>query len=160
MKTLPSKLFTNCSFSADKDAGFYDTIPLGYDHPVSLYLGEETVKNDEAIERAAIFFDRIAEWDNFCREAFISVKEDSEDVEMIGEYFSFYQDEVPEVFGVDNVSLLSLPDMVKKLTLKQMATHGIGTEQYFTIDFTLGYDQLLCAYFDCNSNLDHLAWES
>lgn len=160
MKALPSKLFPNCSFSTDEDAGFYDIIPNGFNHVVSLYLGSETVKDDEAIEKAAAFFDRIHEWNAFCRNAFITAEQNSEDFEMTAEYFSFYKDEVPEVFGVDDASGLSLADMVKSLQLSHMGTHGSGADQRYNVDFTLGYDQLLCVYFDSESNFDHIAWES
>lgn len=160
MKTLPSKLFPNCSFSQDKDAGFYDIIPNGFHHAVSLYLGSETVKDDEAIESAANFFDRIHEWNDFCRNAFLIVEQDSEDFEMIAEYFSFYKDEVPAVFGVEDTSDLSLADMVSSLQLSHMGTHGSGTDQRYNVDFTLGYDQLLCVYFDSEINFNHIAWES
>lgn len=160
MKTLPSKLFPNCSFSTDGAAGFYDIIPGGFDHVVSLYLASETVKDDEAIEKAAAFFDRIDEWDNFCRNAFITAEQGSEDSKMIAEYFSFYSDEVPEVFGADDVAALSLADMVKSLRLCHMGTHGSGASQRYNVDFTLGYDQLLSVYFDSGGNFDHMAWES
>lgn len=160
MKILPSKLFPNCTFSSDEDAGFYDITPAGYEHVISLYLGSETVKDDEAIARAASFFDQVAEWDAFCRKAFVSAEEGGEDHEMIVEYFGFYRDEVPEVFGVDDASSLSLSDMVKSLTLAHMGTHENGGEQRHHVDFTLGYDQLLCVYFDANCKLDHIAWES
>lgn len=160
MKTLPSKLFPNCTFSPDDDAGFYDITPAGFDHVVSLYLGGETVKDDQAIARAAAFFDRVTEWDALCRRAFASAPKDSEDYEMVMEYFDFYKDEVPEVFGVDDASTLSLADMIKCLKLAHMGTHGSSDKQVFNVDFTLGYDQLLCGYFDNAGKLDHIAWES
>lgn len=160
MQTLPSKLFPRCTFSPDKDAGFYDITPKGFDHVVSLYLGSETVKDDEAIAKAAQFFDRLSEWDDFCRNVFISAEKGSEDNVMVMEYFNFYREEVPQVFGVEDAASLSLADMVKSLSLSHMGTHGSGAEQRFNVDFTLGYDQLLCAYFDSESNLDHIAWES
>ena len=160
MKTLPSKLFPNCSFPSDKGVGFYDITPEGFNHVISLYLGSETVKDDEAIAKAADFFDKASEWDSFCRDAFLSVPEDSDDYKMILEYFSFYKDEVPEVFGVPDASVLSLSDMVRCLILSHMGTHGIGSEQKYNVDFTLGYDQLLCVYFDCDGTFDHIAWES
>jgi len=159
MKTLPSKCFPSCEFSQDSDAGFYDIIPQGYEHVVSLYLGKETVKNDDAIENAGAFFDKVHEWDVFCRN-FLSAEKDSEDAEMIAEYFSFYKDEVPEVFDSSDVSVLTLSDMVNCLKLSHMGTHGSGKDQQFNVDFTLGYDQLLCVYFDSNSEFDHIAWES
>ncbi|MDL2233462.1 DUF2004 domain-containing protein [Ruminococcaceae bacterium OttesenSCG-928-L11] len=160
MKSLPSKLFPGCTFSPNKDVGFYDITPAGFEHVISLYLGRETVKEDAAIGRAAVFFDRAAHWDTFCREAFLAAEEGGEDEEMIAEYFDFYREEVPEVFGVEDVSALSLPEMVKSLTLAGMATHGSGPEQRFNVDFTLGYDQLLCVYFNSDGEFDRIAWES
>lgn len=160
MKVLPSKLFPNCSFSPDKDAGFYDITPKGFEHAVSLYLGSETVKDDMAIENAARFFDRVNEWNSFCRDMFQSVQECSADFNMVMEYFDFYRDQVPEVFGVADAEALSLPEMVNCLKLDHMGTHGSGSGQEYHVDFTLGYDQLLCVYFDSESKFNHMAWES
>jgi len=160
MKALPSKLFPGCEFSQEKDAGFYDIIPQGYDHTISLYLSKETVSNDDAITTAAAFFDKVHEWDTFCKNAFLSAEKDSEDAEMIEEYFDFYKEEAPDVFDISDVSELSLFDMVKCLKLSGMAAHGCGNAQSFNVDFTLGYDQLLCVYFDSASGFDHIAWES
>lgn len=156
MKTLPSELFPGCTFSADGDAGFYDIDSIF--KGVSLYLGSETVKSDEAIEKAARFFDNIAEWDMLCREDVFLMAED-EDAEMIREYFSFYMEEAPEVFG-ENPGELTLEDMVGSLTLCHMGTHDAGIHQRYNVDFTLGYDQLLSVYFDSDYNVDHVAWES
>ena len=160
MKILPSKLFPGCTFSPEDDAGFYDITPKGFDHVVSLYLGSETTKNDDAVKKAAQFFDRVSEWDEFCRRAFIAAEEGSEEYVMIMEYFDFYREEVPQVFGTEDVFTLSLPEMVKGLVLNHMGAHGSGTEQRFNVDFTLGYDQLLSVYFDSDSRFDHMAWES
>lgn len=160
MKTLPSKLFPNCSFSTKEDAGFYDVTPVGFNHVVSLYLSSETVKDDASIAKAAAFFDRLHEWNDFCRNAFISANQDSEDSEMIKEYFNFYKEEVPEVFEVEDPSELSLAGMVQTLQLAGMGTHGSGAGQHYHVDFTLGYDQLLSVYFDSDGNFDHMAWES
>ncbi|MGI6153254.1 MAG: hypothetical protein ACOYJB_05375 [Christensenellaceae bacterium] len=160
MKTLPSRLFPNCTFSAEKSAGFYDITPEGFDHVVSLFLDDEAVKDDKAIENAARFFDRVHEWDAFGRNAFMSAEEGSEDADMIQEYFDFFREEVPEVFDAEDVAALSVPDMVKKLKLRGMAACGNGDAQTFWVDFTLGYDQLLCVHFNHESKFDHIAWES
>lgn len=160
MKTLPSVRFPNCTFPPEQDAGFYDIVPDGFANAVSLYLGSDTVTDDAAIAKAGAFFDRLLEWDVFCRNTFASAEKGSEDYELIMEYFGFYQEEVPEVFGTGNVVGLSLEDMVKCLTLAHMGTHGSGAEQSFNVDFTLGYDQLLCVYFNSDSSFNHIAWES
>ena len=158
MKTLPSKLFPGCAFSGAEAAGFYDIIPQGYDHVVSLYLAKETVQDETTIANAAVFFDKLPQWDSFCRNAFLAA--DDEDSEMITEYFAFYQEEAPEVFGVAEPEALSLTDMVNRLVLSHMGAHGKGNDQCFNVDFTLGYDQLLSVYFDSDGGFDHMAWES
>lgn len=160
MKTLPSKLFPDCSFTSDEDAGFYDITPEGFNHIVSLYLSIEVVKDDKLIVKAAAFFDRLHEWNDFCRTALMSAEQKSEEFETIMEYFSFYKEEAPEVFGEGNVPDLSLADMVKSLQLSHMGTHGSGAEQRYNVDFTLGYDQLLTIYFDSDCTFERIAWES
>ena len=92
MKILPSVIFPSCSFSGDKDVGFYDTVPNGFDQPVSLYLIRGIVKDDDAIFKASAFFDLVLKWDDFCRNIFVSVSEGSEDHKMVMEYFEFYRD--------------------------------------------------------------------
>lgn len=160
MKKLPSKLFANCDIPESGDVGFYDIIPEGFEHEVFLYLGEETVEDDKATEKAAQFFDKAVHWDSYCRETFLSYPKDSKEYETITQYFEFYKDEAPEVFGVEDISTLSLTDMVNCLLFKTMASHESGNEQHFVIDFTLGYDQLLCANFDGESNLVSVSQES
>lgn len=160
MKQFPSKLFPNCQYSGEDDIGFYDTIPQGFDHAVSLYLGKETVKDDKAVEKAAAFFDQAAHWDSLCRSIFLAIEEYAEGDETVEEYFDFYKEEVPEVFDTEDVDALSLEDMVNKLELVSMASHESGNEQNFVVDFTLGYDQILCAEFDSNSEFQFIAWES
>ena len=160
MKTLPSKVFPQCEFSQEKDIGFYNITPQGYEHIISLYLSKETVKDDVSIAKAADFFDKLHHWDTFCRDVFASVEEDGEDAEMIAEYFDFYKEEVPEVFGDSDISKLSIADMIKSLKLVNMSSHGSENTQKFVVDFTLGYDQILCVHFDNDSNLNYIAWES
>ena len=160
MKTLPSALFPNCTFTAEEAAGFYDVIPQGYTRAVALYLSTDTVKDDDAIAKAAAFFDRVHEWDAFGKNAFLCAGEDAEDADMVAEYFDFYREEAPDVFDVEDVAALSLSDMVARLQLSGMGTHGSGVKQVFNVDFTLGYDQLLSVYFDGDSKFSHMAWES
>lgn len=160
MKKLPSKLFLNCDIPESGDVGFFDIIPEGFCHVVDLYLSEETVAEGNSIEKAAQFFDKAANWDAFCRKLFLSFEEDSEEHGTVMEYFEFYQEEVPEVFGVEDVSALSFAEMVNHLAFKSMASHGLGDAQQFVVDFTLGYDQLLCVKFDGESNYLDIAWES
>lgn len=160
MKKLPSKLFADCDIPVSGDVGFYDIIPEGFKHEVYLYLGEETVVDDKAIEKAAQFFDKAVYWDGFCRKTLLSFEEDSEEHETITQYFEFYKDEVPVVFDVEDVSALSLADMVSRLIFKSMASHEDGDEQHFVVDITLGYDQLLYVNFDSESNYVNITWES
>jgi hypothetical protein len=134
--------------------------PLGFDHHVSLYLGTETVASDEAIAKAGAFFDQVLAWDRLGRGLFASTEPGSEDSLMINDYFQVYVDELPEVFDADDPSKLSLTEKIESLWLKHMGTHGNGDEQIFHVDFTLGYDQLLCVYFDSNMDATHIAWES
>lgn len=153
-------MFADCELPASGDVGFFDIIPEGFKHEVYLYLGEETVADDKAIETAAQFFDKAVYWDSFCRKIFLSFEEDSEEYETITQYFEFYTDEVPDVFDIDDVSALSLADMVSRLIFKSMASHENGDEQHFVVDFTLGYDQLLCVNFDSESHYVNVSWES
>lgn len=160
MKKLPSKLFTNCDIPESGDVGFYDIVPEGFNHAVHLYLSEQTVAEDNAIEKAAQFFDKAAHWDAFCRKIFLSLDKEGEEFETVEEYFEFYKEEVPEIFGVEDVSALSLADMVNHLVFNSMASHESGDEQHFVIDFTLGYDQILCIEFDNEYSYAHISWES
>ncbi|WP_342566016.1 hypothetical protein NST84_13260 [Paenibacillus sp. FSL R7-0345] len=64
-----------------------------------MYLDSEVVKEDDSIAKAAAFFDRLFEWNGFCRNAFMSAEQNSEEFETIMEYFSFYKEEAPEVFA-------------------------------------------------------------
>lgn len=160
MKKLPSKLFADCSIPESGDIGFYNIIPEGFSHEVDLYLSEETVADNKAIEKAAQFFDKAVYWDTACRKIFLSFDKESEEYETVKEYFNFYRDEVPDVFEVEDVSILSLVDMVDCLIFKSMASHENGGEQHFVVDFTLGYDQILCVSFDCEHNYMYISWDS
>lgn len=160
MIQLPSKLFPNCDIPESGDAGFYDIIPEGFHHAVNLYLSEGTVAEFEAIEKAAQFFDKAAFWNTFCRNILISFEEGSEEYQIVAEYFEFYKDEVPEVFDVEDASVLTLTEMVDLLTLESMASHENGVEQHFVVDFTLGYDQILCVIFDNANNYKNISWDS
>lgn len=160
MKILPSKLFRNCSIPESGDMGVYDIIPEGFSQEIELYLSEETISDDKAIARAAKFFDKVVYLDKKCRKIMLSCNDESEENETIVEYFNFYKDEAPDVFEVDDVSTLSLEDMVNFLTLKGMASHENGDDQYFVVDFTLGEDQILCISFDNEYNYMDISWES
>lgn len=160
MKKLPSKLFANCNIPESGDMGFYNIIPEGFNHEVFLYLSEETVADNKAIEKAAQFFDKAVYWDTFCRKTFLSFDEESEEYKTVEAYFNCYKDEVPNVFNVEDVSVLSLADMVNHLIFLSMASHGNGEEQHFVVDFTLGYDQILCVSFDSKQNYMYISWES
>lgn len=160
MKKLPSELFANCDIPKSGDVGFYDIIPEGFSHEVYLYISGETVSDDKAIEKAAQFFDRAVYWDAVCREIFLFLDEESEEYRTVGAFFEFYKDEIPEVFEAEDVSSLSLADMVNRLAFKSMASHANGDEQSFIVDYTLGYDQVLCVKFDSKCNYESIAWES
>lgn len=159
-KKLPSKLFSNCNIPESGDMGVFDLIPEGFSHEVNLYLSKETLADDKAIEKAAQFFDKAVYWDSECRKIFLSFVKESEEYETVEEYFNFYKDEVPDVFEVEDVSTLSLADMVNCLIFKSMASHENGDEQHFVVDFTLGYDQILCVRFDCEYNYMYISWDS
>lgn len=160
MKELPSKLFANCIIPESGDMGVYDIIPEGFSQEVELYLSEETIADDKAIKKAAKFFDKVAYWDSKCRKLIRSFDKENEEYETIEEYFNFYKDEAPELFEVDDVSALTFSDMVKCLTLKSMASHENGEDQYFVVDFTLGDDQILCFSFDNKYEYMDISWES
>lgn len=153
-------MFANCDIPQSGDAGFYDIVPEGFSHAVDLYLSEETIADNNAIENAAQFFDKAVHWDSFCRKTFLSLNKGFEEFKTVKEYFEFYKEEVPEVFGVEDVSALSLADMVSCLVFKSMASHESGDEQIFIVDFTLGYDQLLCVAFDKEYRSISISWES
>lgn len=160
MKTLPSRLFPNCELPENDDVGFYDIIPEGFNHEIYLYLSKETVADDEAVKKSAEFFDKVLHWDTFCREIFLSFDEDSEEHRTVKEYFAFYKEEIPEVFNTEDISALSLADMVNHLKLQSMASHESGDAQNFVVDFTLGYDQILCVKFNNEGNYLSISWES
>lgn len=160
MRKLQSKLFPNCELPESGDIGFYDRIPNGFHHEVYLYLSEETVADHTATEKAAEFFDKAPEWDVFCRKTFLSFEEESAEHKTVKEYFDCYKEEIPEAFGAEDVSALTLTDMINLLKFKSMASHGSGEEQSFIVDFTLGYDQILCVKFNIDEKVDSIAWES
>lgn len=160
MPTFPSKLFPNCEYSSNKDAGFFNITPVGYAHPVRLFLGSETTNDKNAIAKAAEFFDNIHKWDVFCRHYFTNANSSEEDKAEVQEYFDFYLEEVPQVFNTPAPQDLALSQKVNSLVLTAMASHGNGEAQTFVVDFTLGYDQLLCIYFNANGEFKCQAWES
>lgn len=160
MPLLPSKLFPGCEYSETSDAGFYDIAPAGYAEPVGLYLGAGTTASAAAVQKAAAFFDNIAEWDAFGRGYFANADPASADGAEIDEYFRFFIDEAPDAFGENDPAALSRAARVAKLKLVAMASHGAGQDQHFTVDFSLGYDQLLSLYYNADMEFDHMAWES
>lgn len=155
-KKLPSKLFPNCSFEAGEHAYFQDIIPEGFTNAVRIHLGTETTENEEAVIKAAEFFDKIREWDTLCRSMFLSAEEGS----TVTEYFEFYKEELQDVLDEPEISDMSLNDMVKSLKLSNMFSNGSGLEQEFTVDFTAEFDQILCVRFDSESNFKSIDWES
>ncbi len=148
MDKFNSKLFGELEIPRDEDFGFYDTVP-------NLYIGLGTVENDEAMNRAIEFFDKAKEIEVECRKIFLA-NEDS----LIEEYFEYFKDEAPEVFNCKNVDSLTLSEMINMLKFTTIASHENGDDQSFNVDFTLGYDQILCVVFDSNYQFDYISWES
>lgn len=156
MKELQSELFSNLSIPEDEDFGLYETVPKGFDNEVSLFISKKTIMNDTALKKAGEFFDKADYWNIYCRKLFIENSADS-DVE---EYFEFFEEEVPEVFEAYRTKALTLADKVNLLQFKGMASHGFGNGQTFVVDFTLGYDQILCVEFHSDFEYSNIAWES
>ncbi|MEG0328398.1 MAG: DUF2004 domain-containing protein [Erysipelothrix sp.] len=77
----------------------------------------------------------------------------------VRDYFEFYLEEIPEVFEVDNPQNLSQSEMTDCLKVHAVASHCNGEHQFFVIDYTLGYDQLLALKFD-KGGIIQIAWES
>ncbi len=156
MKKIQSKLFSNLEILENEDFGLYGTVPSGFDNEVSLFISEDTVTNDIALNKAIEFFDKANHWNTYCRNLFIENSEDS----VVKDYFDFYKEEIPEVFEADNLKMLSLSDMVNLLKLTGMSSHNSESEQIFIVDFTLGYDQLLSLSFNADIEFRNIAWES
>lgn len=156
MKELQSELFSNLAIPENEDFGLYETVPEGFDNKVSLFISEKTITNDTALKKAGEFFDKAVYWDAYCRKLFI---ENSADSDVEG-YFEFYKEEVPEVFEAYKTKALTLADKVNLLQFKGMASHSCEDEQTFVVDFTLGYDQILCVEFNSDFEYSSIAWES
>ena len=156
MKTLPSNLFPFCEFSPPRAGEFFDIVPQGGGGAVSLHLSRRTVKDDDAVAKAAAFFDRLHEWDKLCRKLFLAAEAGSAEHKMIAGYLGFYKTETPELFGVLGVAEPALQDMVACLRLCRMGSHEAGDEQYFEVAFTLGGERLLRVYFGCDSSFKQL----
>ena len=156
MKELQSELFSNLTIPEDEDFGLYETVPKGFDNEVSLFISKDTITNDTALKKAGEFFDNAVYWNTYCRKLFI---ENSADSDVEG-YFEFFEEEVPEVFEAYKTKTLILADKVNLLQFEGMASHGFGDEQTFVVDFTLGYDQILCVEFQSDFEYSNIAWES
>lgn len=156
MKVLQSKLFSNLEIPENEDFGLYEIVPKGFDNEVSLFISEKTITNDTALKKAGEFFDKAVYWNTYCRKLFIENSADSS----VKEYFEFYKEEVPEVFEAYNTKTLTLADKVNLLQFTGMASHDCDDEQTFVVDFTLGYDQILCVEFDSHFKFSNIAWEN
>lgn len=78
----------------------------------------------------------------------------------ISEYIDFYLEEVPDIFETDTPNNLSMREKIERLQLKGMSSHGDKENQHFVVEFTLGYDQLLCVNFDSDLIPKSIIWES
>ncbi len=155
METLPSRLFPHCTYRKGREASFSDLRPLGFAKPVSLYLSPETTGDEESLKNAAAFFDKARELDQLCRKIFLSFKPGTKEYALLEDYFQFFREEFPKDLGD-----ASRKEMVKRLRLKELASHENGTGQHFAVDFTLGYFQILCAQFDYKHNFTDLSWDN
>ncbi len=158
LKTVKSKLFGTLEYQATENTGFSGIAPVGFDNEVFVYFGSDTTANDEAVDNAIRFIDDLVNIDLKCREIIENIAKLGEDL-TVDEYFEFYKEEVPDVFGVSDISELSTKAMVDKLVLCSVAAHNTDDVQY-VVDYTLGYDQLLCINFNHNKEFSHISWES
>ena len=158
MKKLPSKLFP-FEFNGESDEGFYDIEVSGFEEPISIYLGTDTVQSDKALKNAANFFDRIHEWDTYCKKLFLTAHEELNDTTII-EYLDFFVEEYPEMFNHDKPNELSLKEKIDSLYITGMASHNEGKNQILVVDFTLEGEQLLSVSFNEESHFSNIAWES
>lgn len=156
MKKIQSKLFSNLEIPENEDFGLYGTVPDGFDNEVSLFISEDTIARDTALNKAIEFFDKANYWNIHCRNILIENSGDSD----VKDYFDFYKEEVPEVFEIDNVEMLTISDMVNLLKLTGMSSHNSASDQILAVDFTLGYDQLLSVSFNADIEFRNIAWES
>lgn len=62
------------------------------------------------------------------------------------------------MFEAYKTKALTLADKVNLLQFKGMASHGFGDGQTFVVDFTLGYDQILCIEFHSDFEYSNIAW--
>lgn len=120
-----------------------------------MYVSEVTIKNEESLKKFALFLENLQSY--FLKSKEILSSSDDSDID---EFFDFYKEEIPEVFGQTPPVTLTKKQLVKLLRLKGIATHGAGADQQFVLDFTLGYDQLLCVKYDANLQFSNIAWES
>lgn len=139
----------------NEDMGFTDIYVPFLDYPIHhIYISEETAANEKALEAFDKFLNNLEMRIN---EGYSILKE-TDDSDFVS-YFEFFQEEVPDVFEIDNSQTLSKEDKVEYLKVCGLASHGSEDNQYFVIDFTIGYDQLLALKFNKTTEVE-IAWES
>ncbi|MFV0393896.1 MAG: hypothetical protein ACK5LC_05825 [Coprobacillaceae bacterium] len=157
MKRIESKIFGIFEVDDSKDVGIFkdmnnNLLERNISH---LYISKSTLSDDDSINKTITFFDNIDQWNQIGRQYL----EESNDEE-INKYFDFYIEEVPEVFKTNEPKKLTKKEKINSLILYSMASHGSKKEQKFVLNFTLGYDQILCLKFDTEFKIIGVAWES
>ncbi len=158
MRKIISKLFGVLECSDTEDVGFYDITPIGFSHEVFIYLGSGVTASEAAVDSAVSFLDDLASIDLKCREIIENEYANVEDA-TVQEYFDFYKENVPAVFNTLDISSLTIKEMIDKLVIHQIGIHKDDEIEY-VVDYTLGYDQLLCVKFDEKKEFENIAWES
>ncbi len=141
--------------SKDEDAFFDNVSSKNFHANVNIYIDNEVIKCEKSLEKVTGFLDNIDDIDLICRAKFNEDKS-----EMVTSYFDFFKEEAPDVFGTDEVSELTLHQMVSKLELVGINCHETTEGLLIVVDYSLGYDQLLCVNFDGNHTLLDIGWES
>ncbi len=156
MININSKVFGTLTIEAKDDDGFFDGVsPKNFHANINIYIENEVIKCEKSLEKVTQFLDNIDDIDLICREKFNEDKS-----EMVTSYFDFFKEEAPDVFGTDEVSELTLHQMVSKLELVGINCHETTEGLLIVVDYSLGYDQLLCVSFDGNHTLLDISWES
>ncbi len=141
--------------SKDEDAFFDNVSPKNFHANVNIYIDNEVIKCQKSLEKVTGFLDNIDDIDLFCRAKFNEDKS-----AFVTDYFNFFKEEASDVFGSEDVSCLTLSKMVSKLELVGINCHETTEGLQIVVDYSLGYDQLLCAAFDREYTLLNLSWES
>lgn len=121
MKMLASKVFDERSLPLGEDYGDYNLSVPGVSDSIGIFISEATIGDDNSIIKAAAFLDKIEKWNNDCRKIFLETEN-----AIVKDYFEFYLEEVPHVFETENPSQISTQEMINKLKLNGVASHGRG----------------------------------